>query len=84
MGGAPPPLHHLLRRSRYDPMTMNENTSTLGTLGKRVIAWIVIAVVAVLLVKLLIGTVVGIVTTLLTLVLVAAAIAAIVWAVRGL
>ena len=39
---------------------MNENTSTLGTLGKRVIAWIVIAVVAVLLVKLLIGTVVGI------------------------
>jgi hypothetical protein len=63
---------------------MNENTSTLGSLGRRAIAWIIIAAVAVLLVKLLIGTVVGIVTTLLTLVLVVAGIAAIVWAVRRL
>ena len=66
---------------------MNENastTSTLGTLGRRVIAWIVIAAVGLLLVKLLIGTVVGIVTTLLTIVLVVAAVAAILWAVRRL
>ena len=63
---------------------MNENTSTLGTLGRRVIAWIIIAAVALLLVKLLIGTVVGIVTTIFTLALVVAGIAAIVWAVRRL
>jgi hypothetical protein len=63
---------------------MNENTSTFGTLGKRVLAWIVIVAVGLLLVKLLIGAVVGIVTTILTLALVVAAVAAIVWAVRRL
>ena len=56
--------------------------SALGTLGKRVIAWIVIAVVAILAFKLIIGAVFGLVTMVFTLALIAAAIVAVLWAVR--
>ena len=58
--------------------------SALGTLGKRVVAWIVIAAVAILAIKLIIGAVFGFVTMIFTLALVAVAIAGVLWALRHL
>ena len=58
--------------------------SALGTLGKRVIAWIVIAAVAILAIKLIIGAVFGFITMILTLALIAAAIVGVLWALRHL
>ena len=58
--------------------------SALGTLGRRLLAWIVIAAVAILAIKLIIGTVVGFITMIFTLALIAAAIVAVMWAVRHL
>jgi hypothetical protein len=56
--------------------------SALGTLGKRVVAWIVIAAVAILAIKLIIGAVFGFVTMIFTLALIAVAIAGVLWALR--
>lgn len=58
--------------------------SALGNLGKRVLAWIVIAVVAILAIKLIIGAVFGLVTMVFTLALIAAAIVGVMWALRHL
>jgi len=58
--------------------------SALGNLGRRVIAWIVIAAVAILAVKLIIGAVFGFVTMIFTLALIAAAIVGVMWALRHL
>lgn len=58
--------------------------SALGSLGKRVIAWIVIAAVAILAIKLIIGAVFGLVTMILTLALIAAAVVGVLWALRQL
>jgi hypothetical protein len=56
--------------------------SALGNLGKRVLAWIVIAVVVVLAIKLIFGAVVGFVTMIFTLALIAAAVMGVIWALR--
>jgi hypothetical protein len=70
-------------------MTM-ENTpaqrssSAVGTLGKRVVAWLVVAAAVIIALKLIIGAVMGFVTFLLTIVLVAGVIMAVVWALRHL
>ena len=58
--------------------------SALGTLGKRVVAWIVIAAVAILAIKLVIGAVFGFVTMIFTLALIAVAIVGVLWALRHL
>ena len=58
--------------------------SALGTLGKRVLAWIVIAAVVILAIKLIIGAVFGFITMIFTLALIAAAIVGVMWAVRHL
>ena len=58
--------------------------SALGSLGKRAIAWIVIAAVAILAIKLIVGALFGLVTMVLTLALIAAAIAGVLWALRQL
>lgn len=58
--------------------------SALGNLGKRVIAWILIAAVAILAIKLIVGAVFGFVTMIFTLVLIAVAIMGVLWAVRHL
>ena len=58
--------------------------SALGTLGKRVIAWILIAAVAILAIKLIISAVFGFVTMIFTLALIAAAIFAVLLALRQL
>jgi hypothetical protein len=56
--------------------------SALGNLGRRVIAWIVIAAVAILAIKLIIGAVFGFITMILTLALIAVAIVGVMWALR--
>jgi hypothetical protein len=69
---------------RY-PTSIMENTqetSTFGSFGKRVIAWIVIAAALVLALKLIIGAVLGFVTFLITVVLVVGVIAGVIWALR--
>jgi hypothetical protein len=58
--------------------------SALGNLGKRVLAWIVVAAVAILAIKLIIGAVFGFITMILTLALIAVAIVGVMWAVRHL
>jgi hypothetical protein len=58
--------------------------SAVSTLGKRVLAWVIIAAVAVLALKLVAGVVIGLVTAVFTIVLVVAAIAAVIWAWRRL
>jgi hypothetical protein len=58
--------------------------SALGTLGKRVVAWVVIAAVAILALKLVIGAVFGFITMIITLALIAAAIVGVLWALRHL
>ncbi|MGI8778587.1 MAG: hypothetical protein ACR2L8_00190 [Solirubrobacteraceae bacterium] len=61
-----------------------QNTSVLGTFGKRAVAWIVIVGAAILALKLIVGAVLGFVTMLLTIALVVAAVAAVIWALRRL
>jgi hypothetical protein len=56
--------------------------SAVGNLGKRVLAWIVIAAVVVLAIKLIFGAVVGFVTMIFTLALIAAAVLGVIWALR--
>ena len=58
--------------------------NSLGNLGKRVIAWVIIAAVAILAIKLILGAVVGFVTFVFTLALIAAAIVGVMWALRHL
>jgi hypothetical protein len=58
--------------------------SALGNLGRRVLAWIVIAAVAVLAIKLIVGAVFGLVTMIITLALIAVAIVGVLWALRHL
>ena len=56
--------------------------SALGNLGKRVLAWIVIAAVVVIAIKLIFGAVVGFITMIFTLALIAAAVMGVIWALR--
>jgi hypothetical protein len=56
--------------------------SALGNLGKRVLAWIVVAAVVVLAIKLIFGAVVGFVTMTFTLALIAVAVVGVIWALR--
>jgi hypothetical protein len=56
--------------------------SALGNLGKRVLAWIVIAAVVVLAIKLIFGAIVGFVTMIFTLALIAVAVVGVIWALR--
>jgi hypothetical protein len=56
--------------------------SALGNLGRRVLAWIIIAAVVVLAIKLIFGAVIGFFTFLITLALIAAAVVGVMWALR--
>ena len=56
--------------------------SALGTFGKRLVAWIVIAAAAVLALKLVVGMVVGFFATIVVLVLAVSVVAGLVWAFR--
>ena len=60
------------------------NDSALGTLGKRVIAWILLVAAALLVLKLAIGAVMGFLTMVLGIAVIAAIGAAVIWALRHL
>jgi hypothetical protein len=59
-------------------------SSALSTLGRRVVAWLVLAVAAIIALKLIIGAVMGFVVFVLTIVAIVAAGIAVVWALRRL
>jgi hypothetical protein len=58
--------------------------SAVSTIGKRVLAWVVIAAVAVIALKLLAGVVVGLVTFAFTVALAIAVVVGVIWALRHL
>jgi len=59
-------------------------SSGVSTLGKKVVAWLVVAAAAVIALKLIIGAVIGFVTFLLTIVLVVGVVGGVIWALRHL
>jgi hypothetical protein len=61
---------------------MENQGSAVGNLGRRVLAWIVIAAVVVLAIKLIFGAVVGLITMLFTLALIGVAVVGVIWALR--
>ena len=61
-----------------------ENTSALGTFGKKAIAWIVLVAAALLALKLVFSAVMGFITMLVTIALVVGAVMAVMWALRRL
>jgi flagellar biosynthesis protein FliQ len=63
---------------RYAPTMHNE--STLGSLGRRALAWVVLILAALLLLKLVVGVFIGLVAAVMTIVLVVALGLAVVWA----
>jgi hypothetical protein len=58
--------------------------SAVSTIGKRVLAWVVIAAVAVIALKLLASVVVGLVTFAFTVALAIAVVVGVIWALRHL
>jgi hypothetical protein len=58
--------------------------SAVGTLGKKVVAWLVVAAAAIIALKLIIGAVMGIVTFVFTIVLVVGLVMGVIWALRHL
>ena len=61
---------------------MENQGSAVGNLGRRVLAWIVIAAVVVLAIKLIFGAVVGLITMLFTFALIGVAVVGVIWALR--
>jgi hypothetical protein len=59
-------------------------SSAVGTLGKKVVAWLVVAAAAIIALKLIIGAVMGFVTFVLTIVLVVGVVMGVIWALRHL
>jgi hypothetical protein len=59
-------------------------SSAVSTLGKRVVAWLVVAAAVIIALKLVIGAVVGFITFALTIVAIVAVGIAVVWALRHL
>ena len=59
-----------------------ENTSALGDLGRKAVAWIVLIAVAVIALKLIVGSVIGFITMILGLVLLVGLVVAVLWALR--
>jgi hypothetical protein len=58
--------------------------SALGNLGRRVLAWVIIAAVVVLAIKLIFGAVIGFFMMIVTLALIAAAVIGVLWALRNI
>jgi len=58
--------------------------SALGSLGKRLIAWIVLILGVLLALKLVLGVLIGLASALVTIVMVAGVILAVLWALRRL
>jgi hypothetical protein len=58
------------------------NESALGSLGRRLLAWVVLILAALLLLKLVVGVFIGLVAAVMTIALVVALGLAVVWALR--
>jgi hypothetical protein len=58
--------------------------SLLGTLGRRLVAWLVLIVVAIIALKIAVGLIAGLVMTVLTIAAIVVLGAAVMWAVRRL
>jgi hypothetical protein len=65
-------------------MENSAESSAVGSLGKRILAWIIIAAVVIIAVKLIIGAVFGIITFIFTVALIGLAIMGVLWALRHL
>ncbi len=63
---------------------METETSTFGTLGRRLVAWIILIAVALVALKILIGIISGLVMTVVWIVALAALAFAVLWAVKRL
>ena len=63
---------------------MESETSAFGTLGRRLVAWIILIAVAIIALKILIGIVTGIVMTVVWIAALAALAFAVVWALKRL
>jgi hypothetical protein len=61
-----------------------ENSSAIGTFGKRILAWIVVGVVALIALKIVFGFVLGFVQAVFTLVLIVFVVLGALWALRHL
>jgi membrane associated rhomboid family serine protease len=68
---------------RYSPF-MESETSTFGTLGRRLVAWIILIAVALIALKILIGIISGLVMTVVWVAALAALAFAVLWAVKRL
>ena len=68
---------------RYSP-SMETETSTFGTLGRRLVAWIILIAVALVALKILIGIISGLVMTVVWIAALAALAFAVLWAVKRL
>jgi hypothetical protein len=55
-----------------------------SSLGKRLLAWVVVIVVGLIALKLVLGAIIGLASLLVTIVLIAAAVMAVLWALRHL
>jgi hypothetical protein len=60
------------------------NSSATGTFGKRILAWAIVIVVALLAVKILFGVVIGLVQFLFSIVLIGLVVLGVLWALRHL
>ena len=63
---------------------METETSTFGTLGRRLVAWIILIAVALVALKILIGIVTGLVMTVVWIAALGALAFAVLWAVKRL
>ena len=63
---------------------METETSTFGTLGRRLVAWIILIAVALVALKILIGIISGLVMTVVWIAALAALAFAVLWAVKRL
>jgi hypothetical protein len=63
---------------------METETSTFGTLGRRLVAWIILIAVAIVALKILIGIVTGLFMTVVWIAALAALAFAVLWAVKRL
>lgn len=59
-----------------------ENTSTLGDLGRKAVAWIVLIAAVLVALKIIVGSVIGFITMILGLVLVVGLVVVVIWALR--
>ena len=56
--------------------------SALGSFGRKLVAWVVVALVVVLAVKLVLGVLIGLASAFVTIIMIVGAVLAVLWALR--